>query len=37
MPDTRVKVTLFPRGITVVDVLNDFVVRGFPDSVGGTA
>jgi hypothetical protein len=33
MPDTRINVAVFPRGITVVEVLTDW----FPDSVGGAA
>jgi len=36
MPDIRIKVAVFPRGITVFE-LSHFVADGFPDSLGGTA
>jgi hypothetical protein len=37
MPDIRINVAVFQRGITVGEMLSDFVADGLPGSVGAAA
>jgi hypothetical protein len=37
MPDTRIKIAVLRRGITIAEVVRDRLTRELPDSAGGTA